>query len=95
MHVSNGYVVTVNTFGFEEPNMPQPVEVFENEEASKLLDYFVAYKKLMSKVEYIKCISALNSEVRFSQNQAQTETPNLTTTETNQLPIGLHTAFEK
>ena len=49
--------------------MPHPVDVFENEEASKLLDYFVAYKKLTSKVEYIKCISALNSEVRFCQNQ--------------------------
>ena len=39
--------------------MSKPLEVFENEETSKLLDYFVAYKKLMSKVEYLKCISAL------------------------------------
>jgi len=45
--------------------MSRPVEVFENEEASKLFDYFVAYKKLMSKVEYMRCISALNREVRF------------------------------
>ncbi|MCL4430135.1 MAG: hypothetical protein M1167_05225 [Chloroflexi bacterium] len=59
--------------------MSQPVEVFENEEASKLLDYFVAYKKLLSKVEYIKCVSALNSEVHFSQNPPQPEnnSPNL------------------
>jgi hypothetical protein len=42
--------------------MKSSAEVFENE-VSKLLDYFVAYKKLMRKVEYIKCISALNSEV--------------------------------
>ena len=64
--------------------MPQPVEVFENEEASKLLDYFVAYKKLTSKVEYIKCISALNSEVRFCQNQPPTESNTLTQIGENQ-----------
>jgi hypothetical protein len=28
----------------------------------------------MNKVEYIKCISALNSEVRFCENQTQTKT---------------------
>jgi hypothetical protein len=77
-------------------NMSKPVEVFENEEASKLLDYFVAYKKLMSKVEYIKCISALNGEVRFCENQSPTETPDLTAIEVaNQPPIGLPAAFEK
>ncbi len=75
--------------------MSQPVEVFENEEASKLLDYFVAYKKLMSKVEYIKCISALNNEVHFSQNQAPTETPTQITIDRNQPPISLPSPFEK
>ncbi len=75
--------------------MSHHVEVFENEEASKLLDYFVAYKKLMSKVEYIKCISALNSEVHFSQNQATTETANLVTIDKNQPPEGFPAAFEK
>lgn len=75
--------------------MSQPVEVFENEEASKLLDYFVAYKKLMSKVEYIKCISALNSEVQFSQNQTPTEATNQITIDKNQPPEGFPAAFEK
>ena len=76
--------------------MSRPVEVFENEEASKLLDYFVAYKKLLSKVEYIKCISALNSEVHLCQNQVPTETPNLTAAEaTDQPPIDYPAAFEK
>jgi hypothetical protein len=69
--------------------MPQPVEVFENEEASKLLDYFVAYKKLMSKVEYIKCISALNSEVHLREIQAPTENNPLPPINENQTPIGL------
>lgn len=63
--------------------MNHSIEVFENEEASKLLDYFVAYKKLMSKVEYIKCISALNSEVQFTETQLP-ETLNPTVD--NQLP---------
>jgi hypothetical protein len=69
--------------------MSRPIEVFENEEASKLLDYFVAYKKLMSKVEYIKCISALNSEVHFCENQSQTENNTLPTINANQPAIGL------
>ena len=69
--------------------MSRPVEVFENEEASKLLDYFVAYKKLMSKVEYIKCISALNSEVHFSENQPPTENSTLPQINENQPAIGL------
>jgi hypothetical protein len=69
--------------------MSRPVEIFENEEASKLLDYFVAYKKLMSKVEYIKCISALNSEVRFCENQSPTENNTLPTINDNLPAIGL------
>ena len=69
--------------------MSEPVEIFENEEASKLLDYFVAYKKLMSKVEYIKCISALNSEVHFCQNQPSAESNTLTQINENQPTIGL------
>jgi hypothetical protein len=76
--------------------MSHSVEIFENEEASKLLDYFVAYKKLMSKVEYIKCISKINSEIHFCQNQAPTETPDLIATEAaNQPPIDLSASFEK
>jgi hypothetical protein len=65
------------------------VEIFENEEASKLLDYFVAYKKLMSKVEYIKCISALNNEVHFCQKQLSKENITLTQISENQPTICL------
>jgi hypothetical protein len=72
--------------------MSETVEIFENEEASKLLDYFVAYKKLMSKVEYIKCISALNSEVHFCQNQPSAESNALNENQpTVALPEGLMT----
>ncbi len=75
--------------------MSKPIEVFENEEASKLLDYFVAYKKLMSKVEYIKCISALNSEIHFQESRPAIETPNLTATEATESPVSYHIALEK
>ena len=49
--------------------MTNKIEVFENEEATKLLDYFVAYKKMMSTIEQIKCLAASNSEIHFSENQ--------------------------
>lgn len=74
--------------------MSHHMEVFENEEASKLLDYFVAYKKLMSKVEYIKCISALNSEVRFSETQLP-ENSTLNPIGDNQPPTGLPATLDK
>ena len=50
-------------------NVSKTVEVFENEEATKLLDYYVAYKKLMRTIEQIKCIAAVNKEIHFSENQ--------------------------
>lgn len=50
--------------------MSQSVEIFENEEASKLLDYFVAYKKLMSKVEYVKSISTVNGDIHIRENRS-------------------------
>jgi hypothetical protein len=34
--------------------MNKQVEIFENEEATKFLDYFVTYMKLMDKVDNIK-----------------------------------------
>jgi hypothetical protein len=79
----------------EKPKMSHPVEIFENDEASKLLDYFVAYKKMLSKIEYIKCISALNSEVHFSENRTPTENNTLTTIDDNRLPTGLPATFDK
>ncbi len=75
--------------------MSHPVEVFENDEASKLLDYFVAYKKMLSKIEYIKCISVLNSEVHFNENPIPTENSILITIGDNQLPTGLSATFDK
>jgi hypothetical protein len=78
----------------EEPEMSKPTEVFENEEASRLLDYFVAYKKLMSKVEYLKCISALNHEIHFQESLPVRETPYLAK-EVTESPVSYSIALEK
>jgi hypothetical protein len=43
-------------------------EVFENEEAAKFLDYFVAYRKMMDKVEDIKRLAKANKEIKFVSN---------------------------
>ena len=43
----------------------KPQEVFENEDAEKLLDYFVAYKKLNEIAEFFRCAAKVNHEVRI------------------------------
>jgi hypothetical protein len=59
-----------------------------------MLDYFVAYKKLMRKVEYFKCISSLNSEVHFIQTQLP-ENSTLNPIADNQPQIGLPATLDK
>jgi hypothetical protein len=49
--------------------MPQKKQVFEKEEAVKLLNYFIAYKKLQNKLDHIKCIAALNPLQDFEEKQ--------------------------
>ncbi len=49
--------------------MLKPLEVFENEEAEKLLEYFVAYRKLSSTADYLRCVAKVNSEVSFCENK--------------------------
>jgi hypothetical protein len=51
--------------------MLTPPQIFENEEAEKLLDYFVAYKKLNSAVDCIRCAAKMNSEITFCENITQ------------------------
>jgi hypothetical protein len=38
--------------------MTENIEIFENEEATKFLDYFVTYMKLMDKVDTIKNLAS-------------------------------------
>ncbi|XHH09445.1 MAG: hypothetical protein ACFCUE_02125 [Candidatus Bathyarchaeia archaeon] len=55
--------------------MTQTLEIFENEEATKFLDYFVNYLKLMNKVDTIK-----NLATRHNENLHETQP-----TETNSI----------
>lgn len=59
--------------------MNQKTEIYENEDATKFLDYFIAYKKLSTKIETIKCIAALNPQITINQNLPQS--PNSTAPE--------------
>jgi hypothetical protein len=70
--------------------MSNPTEVFENEEAAKLLDYFVAYKKLLTKLDHIKRVAALNNE-----NQPHTVNDALNPITANQPAIGLPPELNK
>jgi hypothetical protein len=51
--------------------MLTPPQIFENEEAEKLLDYFVAYKKLNTATDCIRRASKMNSEISFCENNTQ------------------------
>ena len=51
--------------------MLKPSEVFENEEAEKLLNYFVAYKKLNTAADYLRCAAKVNREINFCENNPQ------------------------
>jgi len=46
--------------------MTKNIEVFENEEAEKFLDYFVAYKKLAILRDNVKCMAAVNDEITIN-----------------------------
>ncbi len=45
--------------------MSKPIEIFENEEAEKLLDYFVAYKKLNEIADFFRCAAKVNPELNL------------------------------
>ncbi|MGD6808386.1 MAG: hypothetical protein ACQCN3_01675 [Candidatus Bathyarchaeia archaeon] len=49
--------------------MTENTEIFENEEATKFLDYFVAYMKLMEKVDNIKNIATQQTESNLLETQ--------------------------
>jgi len=51
--------------------MSENIQIFENEEASQFLNYFVAYRKLQSKIEQVKCIAALNRDANLCLKQPE------------------------
>ncbi len=48
----------------------QNIEIFENEEAAKFLDYFVAYKKLLNIATNAKKLAATNSEISLNRKES-------------------------
>jgi|MudIll2142460700_1097286.scaffolds.fasta_scaffold10757_2 hypothetical protein len=78
--------------------MHQKIQVFENEEAKKLLDYFVVYKKLQSKLDYIKCVAALNPIPNLDENRVCSQPTSLLNQTDNVVPestIDLSQTLEK
>jgi hypothetical protein len=51
--------------------MSKPLEIFENEEAEKLLDYFVAYKKLNEIADFFRCAAKVNPELNLHRINPQ------------------------
>ena len=49
--------------------MTKNIEVFENEEAEKFLDYFVGYKKLAILLDNVKCMAAVNDEISIHNKE--------------------------
>jgi len=56
--------------------MTKNMEIFENEEAERFLDYVVRYKKLAKMVDNVKCMAAINGEI--SLNRKEPMMPNST-----------------
>ena len=53
--------------------MKKNIEVFENEEAEKFLNYFIAFKKLTSLMDNAKCMAAVNSEISLNRLEPTSE----------------------
>ncbi len=53
--------------------MLKPLEVFENEEAEKLLDYYWAYRKLSSTADHFKCLATVNREISYRDQVSKPE----------------------
>jgi len=49
--------------------MTKNMEIFENEEAERFLDYAVRYKKLAKLVDNVKCIAAINGEISLTRKE--------------------------
>jgi hypothetical protein len=69
--------------------MPKTLEVFENEEAEKFLEYFSAYKKFSIKADIIKRIISANVENVSWKSFPQV--PELETTNQDKTAIGIET----
>ena len=72
------------------------VEIFENEEAEKFLEYFVAFRKFSSKANDFRRLIAASSEIALSESQNLLgKREQLDAGNQNQSAIGLATAQEE
>jgi hypothetical protein len=72
--------------------MSQAVEIFENEEAEKFLDYFVAFRKFSNKADYLRRLLTVGSEIALPESNLQhAEADQLE----NQSTIGLADAYQE
>jgi hypothetical protein len=75
--------------------MTKNIEVFENEEAERFLDYFVAYKKIAVLIDNVKRMAKVNGEI--SINNKEPTLPNVIIAEINysNFPTAIPTPFDK
>lgn len=74
--------------------MSQSVEIFENEEAEKFLDYFVAFRKFSNKADYLRRLITVGSEIALSESNLQhAEADQLDSLNENHSTMGLAAAY--
>ena len=69
------------------------IEVFENEEAERFLDYFVAYRKISCLMDNAKCIAAVNFDIRLNNFKQTLQNSNVN--DTNDLTLSANTIINK
>jgi hypothetical protein len=74
--------------------MSQAVEIFENEEAEKFLDYFVAFRKFSNKADYLRRLITVGSEIALPESKLHhAEADPLDSLNENQSTIGLTASY--
>ncbi len=66
--------------------MTENVEIFEKEEATKFLDYFVTYMKLMDKVDNIKIFAQQNAMILLEPESTE---PQKITNDPTESPLAI------
>ena len=69
--------MTLTTYFFNQKNsgaqkMAKKIEIFENEEATQFLDYYVSYMKFQNVLDNIKGIATNTNETNFKEDLMET-----------------------
>ncbi len=75
--------------------MKENKQVFENEEAERFLDYFVAYKKLAILIDNAKCIAAVNSDIILNKREIALPNDNVDEISNLHLSTGISSGIDK